>query len=199
MVPPGFTTFFVVMAGVGATLFGLIFLVISIKPESTVWANTSVMSQVQAASAYTALLNPLVISLIALVPYEQIGKVTLVMSSIGLANTLVMSLSLLKGKFSWIEGLRKLIFILGSFVIYGFEISYAIHLLLSPTDLSTLSSLAILLVVIYLYGIARAWDLVGGRQFHIQELLLHSLQKQEASPSDTKHSDGVAGSNKDRE
>ena len=165
MVPPGFTTFFVVMAGVGATLFGLIFLVISIKPESTVWANTSVMSQVQAASAYTALLNPLVISLIALVPYEQIGKVTLVMSSIGLANTLVMSLSLLKGKLSWIEGLRRLIFILGSFVIYGFEISYAIHLLLSPTDLSTLSSLAILLVVIYLYGIARAWDLVGGRQF----------------------------------
>jgi hypothetical protein len=84
MVPADFTTFFSVMAGAGATLFGLIFVVITIKPEVTSAENTSVMRQVQVASSYSALLNPLIISLLALEPHATIGTVTLLMSVIGL-------------------------------------------------------------------------------------------------------------------
>jgi hypothetical protein len=51
MVPADFANFFVVMAGVGATLFGLIFLAVSMKPESTLAANAPVMRQVQVASS----------------------------------------------------------------------------------------------------------------------------------------------------
>lgn len=54
-----------------------------------------------------------------------------------------------------------------------------------PGDSSTLHNLAILLVIIYLYGIARVWDLVGVRQFHIQEVLSPLIAKEkEESPSD---------------
>jgi hypothetical protein len=55
-------------------------------------------------------------------------------------------------------------------VIYGFELGYGIRLAVVPDDSATLNNLAILLVIIYVYGIARAWDLVGVRQFHIQEV-----------------------------
>jgi hypothetical protein len=78
VVPTDFANFFAVMAGVGGTLFGLIFVVISIAPERTVVASAPMMRQVQAASAYTALLNPLIISLIVLIPHEQISTITLI-------------------------------------------------------------------------------------------------------------------------
>jgi hypothetical protein len=61
MVPPEFTTFFAIMAGVGATLFGLIFVAITIRPEVARSDHSSLRLQFQVASAYTALLNPLVI------------------------------------------------------------------------------------------------------------------------------------------
>jgi hypothetical protein len=200
MVPTDFATFFAVMAGVGATLFGLIFLAVSMKPESTLAGNAPVMRQVQVASSYTALLNPLVISLIALVPHNHIGLVTLIMSSIGLTNTLIMSLSLVRGPYSRTEGLRRGVFSLGSFLLFGFEFLYAIRLSLSPTDLSSLDNLTTLLVIIYLYGIARAWDLIGVRQFHLQEVLFPLTQKKHKnSPSDPDPSEGVTDPPKDRD
>jgi hypothetical protein len=200
MVPPDFATFFATMAGVGATLFGLIFLAVSMKAESTLAANAPVMQQVQVASAYTALLNPLVISLIALVPHNRIDQVTLSMSSVGLINTLIMSLSLLRGPYGWIEGLRRGVFSLGSFLIFGLEFLYAIRLALSPTDLSSLETLTTLLVIIYLFGIARAWDLIGARQFHIQEVFLPLTQKKhKKSPSAPNLLEGAADTPKDQD
>ena len=68
MVSGDFVPFFTTLAAVGATLFGLIFVVISIKPEVTRSETTYIIRQVQVASSYSALLNPLVISLIALLP-----------------------------------------------------------------------------------------------------------------------------------
>ncbi len=177
MVPSDFITYFSVMAGVGATLFGLIFVVISIKPEITGAENISIRPQVQATSSYTALLNPLVISLIALVPHGTVGTVTLIMSSVGLANTIIMGVSLWEGslgsakRLTNAELLRNAIFIVSSVVIFGLELLYGIQLTLTPHDSGPLYNLTTLLVVIYIYGIARAWDLTGVRQFHVRDLI----------------------------
>jgi hypothetical protein len=197
MVPADFANFFSVMAGVGATLFGLIFLVISIKPEITRTENTSVMRQVQAASSYTALLNPLVISLIALVPHATIGTVTLIMSAIGLVNTIIMGISLLQDSKGWVKKLKNFFFILASIVIFGYEIFYAIQLSIAPGAIFALYNLTTLLVAIYLYGIARAWDLIGARPFHIQELFTPLLPKRmEEIISNTPHSESTKDANK---
>ncbi len=188
MVPADYANFFSVMAGVGATLFGLIFLVISIRPEITDTENASVMRQARIASSYTALLNPLVISLFALVPHTTIGVVTLIMSAIGLANTIVIGVSLLLDSMRWLKKLNSVFFILGSTVIFSFEIHDAIQLVIAPGDLSALGSLTIFLVIIYLYGIARAWGLVGARQFHIRELFAPLVpKKMQGVISDTLH------------
>ena len=171
MVPAGFVTFFSVMAGVGATLFGLVFVALSITPEVARAENLSVMRQVLIASAYSALLNPLVISLLALTPQATIGTVTVIMSTIGLVNTLVMGSFLFRDARSTTKRLRSGLFILGSLVIFGVEFYFAVRLATVPADRAALSDLTTLLVIIYLYGIARAWDLVGARQFHLQEVL----------------------------
>lgn len=197
MVPADFATFFTVMAGVGATLFGLIFLVISIKPEITEAKNSSVTRQVRIASSYGALLNPLVISLIVLIPHATISTVTLIMSATGLGNTIIMGINLLQDSKSWAKKLKNFFFILSSTVLFGYETYYAIRLDITPGDLSALSTLAILLVVIYLYGIARAWDLVGARQFHVQELFTPLVpQNMRESLSDKLHAESANNANK---
>jgi hypothetical protein len=179
MVPVDFVTFFSTMAGVGATLFGLIFLVISIKPETTQAQaeKTSVIRQVQIASAYNALLNPLVISLFAIVPHATIGNITLIMGVIGLVSTITMGISLLEDSRGWATKLKNVFFILSSIVIFGFETFYARQLIITPGALFALANLTTLLVIIYLYGIARAWDLIGARQFHIKEVFTPLLPK----------------------
>ena len=198
MVPSDFLTYFTTMAGVEATLFGLIFIVISIAPESITAADAPVERQVRAASSYSALLNPLVISLCALVPHQQIGIVVLVMSSIGLINTLLMGMSLLQNPSGWVNRIRNGLFILAGLIIYGFEIYYAILLQRSPADSSSLYDLATLLVVIYIFGIARAWDLIGIRQFHIEDWLssLNATKKKESSAI-TNSSNSVTNGKKD--
>ncbi len=188
MVSADFVPFFTTMAGVGATLFGLIFVVISIKPEVTRSETTSVMRQVQVVSSYIALLNPLAISLIALLPRETIETITITMSTIGLLTTIIMGIFLLRDSKGEVKKLPHGFFILLGLVMFGFEIFYGILLEREPADSATLHNLAILLVLIYLYGIARAWDLVGVRQFYIREVLSPLISKErEESPSDEPH------------
>lgn len=171
MVPPEFTTFFAIMAGVGATLFGLIFVAITIRPEVARSDRSALLPQFQVASAYTALLNPLVISLFALVPHPTIGTITTVMSCIGVVNAGLMGYSLVRVSLGWRKQLVGGAFILGGLVLYGFELYYAIRLAATPHDVQSLDDLTTVLIVIYLYGIARAWDLMETRQFHLYDLL----------------------------
>jgi len=155
------------MAGIGGTLFGIIFLVISIRPELTRSDKSTPLHQFQVASSYTALLNPLVISLFAVVPHSNIGIITTVMSGIGLTNGVFMAISLVQVSMRWVQKVVSGVFIFSSLLLYGFELDYAIRLATTPQEVQSLYSLTTLLVIMYLYGVARAWDLVGMRQFHL--------------------------------
>jgi hypothetical protein len=90
MIPPEYSPFFSTMAGVGATLFGLIFVAISIAPESVAAQGASLERQIKATTAYIALLNPLIVSLFALVPHQEIGIAVLAAGGFGLLSTLIM-------------------------------------------------------------------------------------------------------------
>ena len=167
MIPPEYSSYFSTMAAVGATLFGLIFVAISIVPESVTTTNASPERQVRAATSYIALLNPLVISLFALIPYQQIGIVAIGMSTLGLLNTLGMALTLIRSAGPSGTRLRHSLFILGGFFLYGYESYFAIRLIQSPNDPVSLYFLADLLIMISIFGVIRAWELIGMRQFHL--------------------------------
>jgi hypothetical protein len=198
MVPPDYTVYFMTMAAVGATLFGLIFVVISIAPESITTASAPLERQVKALTAYSALLNPLIISLFALVPHQQIGTVVIALSLSGLINMLTMALTLVQKSVPWSARFRNSPFILVGFLLYGFETYYGVRLLQSPTDSSALNALTDLLIIIYVFGIARAWELVGIRQFHVQDWFssLRATKKKE-NASNTNAANVVTDSKKD--
>ncbi len=169
MIPSEYTTYFMTMAAVGATLFGLIFVAISIAPESVTTANAPLERQIKATTAYIALLNPLVISLLALVPHQQIGTVVIGLSLVGLLNTLVMTFALMQNTNERFVRFRHSLFILASFILYGYEAYFAILLLRSPSDNYALFALADLLILMSVFGVIRAWDLIGVRQFHLRD------------------------------
>jgi hypothetical protein len=158
------------MAGIGAVLFGFVFLVMSIVPQSIVDESAPMGHQVKAASAYYAFLNPLLISLLALIPDQQIGVAVLTMGLLGFIGTLVMGLSLLRHRAVLRSEIENGAFILIALVIYGFEISSALLLMRFPRNISSLDNLTSLFVVSYLFGIARAWELIGIRQFHLSDV-----------------------------
>lgn len=183
MVPPDYSLYFTTMATVGATLFGLIFVVISIAPASIATASAPLERQFRALTAYSALLNPVIISLFALVPHQQIGFVVIVLSLFGLLNTFIMAPTPVQHSVQWSARFRNSPFILAGFLLYSSETYAGIRLLQSPTDSSALNALTDLLIIISVFGVARAWELVGIRQFQVQDWLssLGATKKKETA------------------
>jgi hypothetical protein len=177
VIPAEYTVFFATMAAVGATLFGLIFVAISIAPETVTTSTTSIDRQVRATAAYIALLNPLMVSLFALVPYQWVGIAAQVLSWIGILNTLAMVVTLYKSWDRMDDKVRSIIFLAISLIIYSFEVFVAIEITGPVIKSYWLSILADLLIFITLFGIVRAWELIGIRHFRIRDWLASILLK----------------------
>src|SRR5689334_3150398 len=164
MIPESLTNFYLASAGIGATLVGLIFVAVSIAPERTVQANAPIERQAMAASSFTALLNAFFISLGALIP-TNIGYITLLMSTIGIINSSLFGWKLLKQLESWQIAVQRMFLILVSFIIYGYELYYAILIIKEPDNVGNIYALAGLLLAVYAIGLTRAWQLLGARRF----------------------------------
>lgn len=184
MTPPDYSGFFSTMAAVSATLFGLIFVVISIVPASIAPDTAPLERQVKAFSAYNALLNALVISLYALLYAQSVPIVAIVFSTIGLIHTLVMLVFLLRHPVQMRARLQNSTFILSSLILYGFETYFAIRLMYAPTNNGYIFGLAQILIFLSIFGVIRSWELVGVRKFNLQELLfmLGESRKKENIP-----------------
>ena len=172
MVPTEYITFFSVMAAASATLFGLIFVAISIAPENITTEAAPIDRQVRATASYVALLNPLMISLFALVPYQLFGIAAISVSSVGIFNTVAMSVTLLRSTEHAYSRLRSAILIIASLLLYGFEFFVAVRIDQPVIDILWLSVLADLLIFITLFGIIRALELIGIQQFRIRDWLM---------------------------
>jgi hypothetical protein len=170
MVPPQFTNFFIASSSAGGALVGLLFVAVSIAPERIVMANAPVERRAMAASSFTALLNAFFISLGALIPWN-VSSLILLMSAFGLSNSLFLAWNLLKDRQGWQNVLRRIVLILASFVIYGYELYIAIHLLYQPNNLGSFYTLTGLLLTVYGIGLVRAWQLLGARRYGLMRWL----------------------------
>lgn len=173
------------MAGVGATLFGLIFVAISIAPEVETGASAALERQVKATTAYIALLNPPIISLFALVPHQEIAIAVLAFSGIGFINTFTNIITLLLPSEQRSLRLRHSLFILAGLVLYGYEAAFGVQLLHNPQNVFALFALCDLMIIISFFGVVRAWSLMGIRRLKLMDLIFSlgvSAFKKTATP-----------------
>jgi hypothetical protein len=162
LVPEPLHDFFLTSATVAGALIGLLFVVISVSSARLAEQNSAAqLHRIRAAAALTVFSNSLVVSLFALIPGQKIAPSSVAVSVGGLAFVVAALVSLIRGhQMHWIT-VRDGLFLVGIAVPFVFELIAGIQLLMKPDDPGVVNTLAILVVVFFMAGIGRSWELIG--------------------------------------
>ena len=163
MVPLSYHDFFAGCATVSGALIGLLFVAISVSPGKLAGGRASTDHQVKAGAAFSALVNTLVIALVALMPGTGLGLASIILASAGLSTSAGLIIILYREHQERIRPGQIFLLVL-LIVLYGLELGYGIVLDGSPRDVNQVSNLGTLAIFFYLFAIARAWQLVGARE-----------------------------------
>lgn len=181
VVPVSFHDFFGGCASVAGALIGLLFVALSVSPEKLTGEGARAEHQVRAAAAFSALVNTLVIALVALLPGTSLGDWGIGMSSAGLGTTAALIIVLYREHQQPISlgDVRLLALLLA---LYGLQLANALQLDDSPRSVSAISDQGVLAIGFFLFGIARSWRLVGARDISLASTMTTVIRRP-ASPN----------------
>lgn len=162
MVPDSYHDFFGGCATVSGALIGLLFVAISVSPGKLAGDRASTDHQVRAGAAFSALVNTLILALVALMPGTGLGLASMILAAAGLSTSAGLIIILYREHEKRI-GPGQIVLLAILIVLYALELAYGIQLDASPRDLNQVSNLGTLAIFFYLFAVARAWQLVGAR------------------------------------
>lgn len=179
--------FFAAAAGVAGTLIGLLFVAVSVARERFTEKGGTEAHRALGGAAFIAFINTLTVSLMALIPGNTAGWAAFVVSLLGLvfvgASCVALILDRRVGRRE-LTGLGYLALLTAVFVV---ELSCGVRLISDPGDQGALDTLSIIVVVCFLVGIARAWDLVGGPSVGLWHQLFVLMRPLKERRSDEQH------------
>ncbi len=163
MVPESIHDFFVSSGSAAGALIGLLFVALSVSAQGPARAEEEAqLYRLRAAAALTAFTNALTVSLFALIPGHKIGPAAAAVAVLGLTFVTASLLSLIRlrlVRWGTLRGALLLIVLAVTFVVQLIE---GIQVIISPGDSGAVNTIAALVVVCFLVGIGRAWELIGG-------------------------------------
>jgi hypothetical protein len=183
MVPEDLHDFFVAAAGVSGALIGLLFVAISVSAERL--AKEGAESQphrIRASAALTAFSNALTISLFGLLPGEKIGWTSITVSVLGIAFIAATLLSLVRLRQVNVKTARDLLFLVGLIVIFVIQLVEGWSVNAKPADSSGVDTIAFVVVICFLIGIARSWELIGGPGIGLRHEVTELVRQHERAP-----------------
>jgi hypothetical protein len=176
--PAEFDDFFVASAGVAGALIGLLFVAISVAHERLTAPDAAQAHRVRAAAALTSFVNALAVSLFALVPGGLIGGTALSLSLVGLLFVIASLISLLRVRKAQPGELRDALFLVGLVITFALEFVYALETIRHPHhSAGSIRGIAVLVVVCFLIGISRSWELIGGPSIHLTRELSAAVRQ----------------------
>ena len=166
MVPEDVRDFFLGSAGVAGALIGLLFVAISVASGRPAREEAAAQPyRVRASAALSAFTNALAVSLFALIPGHKIGPTALAVGLGGLVFVATALLSLIRRRQRGRPMLRDAVFLLSLVVAFTIQMVQGIAVIAKPDNADAVNTIAVLVVVCFLIGIARAWELIGGPSF----------------------------------
>lgn len=163
MVPVEIHDFFLASGGVAGALIGLLFVAISVSAERLGRQDTeSQLYRVRASAALTSFLNALIISLFALVPGHKVGPTAVIVAVLGLTFVVATLLSLRSVRHVRWTTVRDLLFLIGLVVVFVVQLITGAQIIATPGDSGNVNAIAVLVIICFLVGISRAWELIGG-------------------------------------
>ncbi len=162
MTPPALHDFFVAAASVAGALIGLLFVAISVAHERLTADDAEHSHRLRASAALTSFTNALAISLFALIPGVSLGVTALVVGLVGLLFVAASLVSLVRVHSYQPQAPRDALFLIGLVVTTALEVVYGRNLLARSHDTHSSDAIAVLVVVSFLIGVARSWELIGG-------------------------------------
>lgn len=160
MVPDSFHDFFLGVTGASGALVGLLFVAVSVAPERLIGPG-ALTEQLRASTALTALLSPLVVSLIALIPNTNVGWASL---AVGAAGVLFVAATLRRLMFPGRDGQPRwgsAGVLVGFLIVMVLQLEAGIRLVVTPHHSGPMSTVAGAIVASLTIGVNRSWGLVG--------------------------------------
>ena len=164
MTSDGFHDFFLASAGVAGALIGLLFVAISVAAERLNAENANQAHRVRASTALSLFTNALGVSLFALIPGIDVGSTASIVAGLGLVGVAGSLLSLVDVRSTQPAALRDAGYLIGLIVILVLQLTFGLELAHDAQRTGTLRGICILVIVCFLAGIARSWELIGGPQ-----------------------------------
>ncbi len=163
MVPGSVHDFFVACASVAGALIGLLFVAISVAAERLAREEARAqIHRIRAAAALAAFINALAVSLFSLIPGQKIGPTAVAAASSGIVFIAAALLSLIRRHQLRRGILLEIVFLFGLLVTFVVQLINGADVLAQPGDSGAVYTIASMVVICFLIGIARAWELIGG-------------------------------------
>lgn len=163
MVPESIHDFFVASGSAAGALIGLLFVALSVSAQGPAQAEAEAqLHRLRAAAALTAFTNALAVSLFALIPGHKIGPAAAAVAVLGLTFVTASLLSLIRLHLVRRDTLRGALLLIALAVTFVIQLIEGIDVIISPGDSGAVNTIAALVVVCFLVGIGRAWELIGG-------------------------------------
>jgi hypothetical protein len=176
--------FFQASASVAGALIGLLFVAISVAPERILGPDASDVHGVRAAATLTAFTNALTVVLFGLIPGFDAGYPAMVVALVGLLFIVGALLRLLPGWRVKQVRLVDLVFLVGLLTVFAVQLVAGIGLQRHPGDGGDLQTICIVVIVCFLIGIERAWELVGGPNVSLRREVIERVHERRAAPED---------------
>ena len=161
--------FFTASASVAGALIGLLFVAISVASDRLRAERDGQVHRIRAVAALTAFTNSLSVSLFSLIPGHKIGPTAISVAAVGLTFVVASLLSLIRLRQVRWATVRDALFLVGLVFLFVDQLITGIDVTAHPGNSGDVDTIAILVVVCFLLGIARSWELIGGPSIGIRK------------------------------
>ncbi len=162
MVPSSYIAYFAAVTGAAGALIGLLFVSVSLRPDTVFGAGAPDRGRTLAAAAFTGLVNTFFLAMNGLVPSVNLGYPAVILAVSSLVSTFR-----LHGKIA--RSRTQLAYLLLSTSAFSFQIVEGVYLIVQPRGNSGVENLAYVMIGSMAIALGRAWALLQGKHLEPQQ------------------------------